>query len=116
MTLVSSDPGLRDREITLQTATITQDPDTGEELIDWTANQLTLYAQWLPGSTREAYFAQQRLGTLIDGVFRVEYIDRPVPETQRVLFEGMLYDIKPPVEVGRHDGWLIPVVGRGDRP
>lgn len=105
--------GQRDREITLQTATVTQDPDTGEELID-IEEELVLFAQWLPGNTRESYFAQQRLASHIDGVFRIEYIERPNPATQRILFDGRVYDLKPPIEIGRYEGWEIAVVARGD--
>jgi hypothetical protein len=109
-----NNPGIRDREITLQTATKTQDPDTGEELIDWTIDPLVLYAQWLPGNTREAYFAQQRLASHITGVFRIDPIDRPDPATQRIVFDDRIYDLFPPIEIGRGNGWEIPVIARGE--
>jgi len=117
MTLVSHgmNPGYRDDEIELQTAVKSQDPDTGEELITWVPT-LTLFAEWLPGISREGFAAQDRLQTRVDGVFRVEYIDRPQPDAQRILYEGLLYDIKPPEEIGRRDGWLIPVVTRETKP
>lgn len=106
--------GDRDREIVLQTATKTQNAETGEEVIDWDELDVTLYAQWLPGTTRESYFAQLRLESHIDGVFRIEPIDRPDPATQRILFDGRAYDMKPPIEIGRGDGWEIAVVAQGD--
>jgi head-tail adaptor len=107
--------GDRDREILLQTATTTQDDDTGEEVIDWDdAAELTLYAQWLPENSREAYFAQQRLAAHISGIFRVEYIDRPSPATNRIVWEDRVYDIKGVTEVGRREGWEIAVEARGE--
>jgi Phage head-tail joining protein len=103
-------PGDRDREIVVQTATQTQDPDTGEIVIDWTIGAIKVMAEWLPGNTREAYYAQNRLGAQIEGVFRVPNIARPNPGTQRIVFDGLLYDIEPAVEAeGRDSGWLIPV-------
>ncbi len=107
--------GERDREIVLQTATTTQDADTGEEVTDWDdADELVLYAQWLPGNTRESYFAQQRLAAHVDGVFRIEYINRPSPGTNRIVWEDTTYDIKGVVEVGRREGWEIAVEARNE--
>lgn len=107
-------PGDRDREIVVQTATQTQDPDTGEVLIVWTIGAVTVWAEWLPGNSREAYFAQNRLGAHVDGVFRVPFIARPNPATQRILFDGLMYDVHPPVEIGRGVGWEIPVTAKVD--
>lgn len=107
--------GDRDREITLQTATKTQDEDTGEELIDWDdADEQTLFAQWLPGNTREAYFAQQRLAAHIDGIFRLEPISRPSPANNRIVMDGVTYDIRGVSEIGRSEGWEVVVTARGD--
>ena len=107
--------GDRDREIVLETGTKTRDPITGEELTDWTlVDPLTLYAEWLPGNTIEAYRAQQRLSSYVEGVFRIEPIERPRPADQRIICEGRTYDIKPPIEIDRGDGWEVPVVSRDD--
>jgi SPP1 family predicted phage head-tail adaptor len=104
------------RTITLQTATATQDPSTGEALVDWTAIAESLPAEWLPANTREAYQAQQRLAAYIDGVFRIRYRARPQPDTQRIVFDGRTYDIKPPIELGLREGWDIPAVARAEGP
>ncbi len=105
--------GLMDREIVLQTATLSQDPDSGEVLIDWTQNTTTIWAQWLPAGTREAWLAQQRLESFVDGVFRIwERTPRPTPEGTRIVFDGREFDVKPYVEIGRGEGLEIPVVGR----
>lgn len=107
--------GSLNRTITLQTATKTQDLESGEELIDWTAiTPVTLPAAWLPGNTREAYQAQQRLAAYIDGVFRIRYRERPSPENNRIVFDGRTYDLKPPIELGLREGWDIPAVARAE--
>lgn len=104
--------GTRDRAIVMQTATETQDPNTGEVLIDWTVGARTVFAEWLPGSTREAWFAQRRLEAHVDGVFRVPWMARPDPARTRILFQGLVYDVRPPVEIGRGIGWEIPVTAK----
>lgn len=108
-------PGDRDREITLQTATKTQDEDTGEEVIDWDdADELTLYAQWVPGNARETFFAQQRLAASLDGLFRIEYIDKPSPALNRIVWEDRTYDIVGVTEIGRREGWELSVAARAE--
>lgn len=107
--------GDMDREIVLQTATTTQDESSGEMVIDWDTVNETIWAQWLPAGTREAWQAQQRLASYVDGVFHIyDRSPRPTPEGHRIVFEGRVYDIKPPIEIGRGEGLEIPVVARGE--
>src|ERR1051325_5053766 len=103
--------GRLDREIVLQTAELIQS-ESGETSLDWAnADEETVWAQWLPGGTTEAWRAQQRLATTISGVFRIYDRDpRPTPENTRILFDGRLFDLMPYVEIGRGDGLEIPVV------
>lgn len=105
--------GALDREITLQTATAVQS-DSGEESFDWdNATAQTIWAEWLPAGTREAWQAQQRLGAYVDGVFRVyDLASRPDPDNTRIVFEGRTFDVKPWIEIGRKEGLLIPVVAK----
>lgn len=107
-------PGDNNRQIVLQTLTQSQNPDTGEPIIDWESGALTLWAEWMPGNSREAYFAQNRLGAHVDGVFRVAFISRPNPTTQRILWDGLIYDVHPAVEYGYRQGWEIPVTAKAD--
>lgn len=108
--------GALDREIVLQTATTTQDQNSGEEVIDWDDHNETIWAQWLPAGTREAWQAQQRLQSYVDGVYRIYYREpAPTAAGSRIIgHDGRTYDIKPPIEIGRADGWDIPVVARGE--
>lgn len=104
-----------DVEITLKTAVTTQDPDNGEELTDWDTLDQTLWAEWLPAGTREAWQAQQRLESYIEGVFRIYFMDpEPTPDKSRIVFQGRTFDVKPVVEIGREEGLLVPVVAHGE--
>jgi hypothetical protein len=104
-----------DREIIIETATAVQS-DSGEETWDWdSAVDVTIWAEWLPAGTTEAWRAAQRLASYVDGVFRIyDRSPRPTPQNTRIVFEGKVFDIKPPIEVGRGDGLEIPVVARGE--
>lgn len=110
------DVGAMDREIVIQTATRSQDATTGQDVLDWDAvADQPVWAQWLPGGTREQWQAQQRLGSYIEGVFRIYDIeDRPTPDLSRILFESRYYDVKGVVEIGRGEGLELSVVARGE--
>lgn len=104
--------GLMDRVITLQTATKSQDED-GAEILTWDTSE-EIRAQWLPAGTREAYRAQQRLQTYIDGVYRIHFRAEPTSDGFRIIgHDGRPYDLKPAMELGRGEGWEIPVVAHG---
>lgn len=105
--------GALNRTIVLRTYTKTQSETTGEE-IRTPDDGVSLPAQWLPGTTREGYQAQQRLGSYIDGVFRIRFRTRPQPEANDIVWDGRTYDLKPAVEIGYREGWEIPVVARGE--
>ncbi len=110
------DAGARDREIVIQTAPVVQS-DSGETSFDWAnAEEMTLWAQWLPAGTREAWQAQQRLASYVDGVFHIHDISpRPTPENTRILYDGRLFDVKPYIEIEeRGEGLEIPVIARGE--
>jgi len=104
-----------DREIVIQTAPVVQSA-SGEEVFDWAhADEQTVWAQWLPAGSLEAWKAQQRLESFVDGVFVVYDMEtRPAPNNTRILFDGRVFDVKPYVEVGRHEGLQLPVVARGE--
>lgn len=107
--------GQMDREITIQTATKTQHQQTGEEAIDWDDVEETIWAQWLPAGSREAWQAQQRLAAYVDGVFRIyDRSPRPTPESTRIVFDDREYDVKGVVEIGRGEGLELAVVARGE--
>jgi len=108
-----------DRQITLITGVKTQDSGSGEEIIVWDADApdaaKTVWAEWLPAGSREAWQAQQRLESYVDGAWRIYDVSpAPTPDGTRILYNGMVFDVKPPIEIGRSEGWIIPVVARGE--
>ncbi len=107
--------GLLDREIVIQKAPAVQS-ESGEQTFDWDhAEEEIVWAQWLPAGTTEAYRAQQRLGSNVEGVFRIYDMEtRPTPNDTRILFDGRVFDTMPYVEVGRGDGLEIPVKAHGE--
>lgn len=102
-----------DREIVLQVAAMAQDAGSGETVPDWVnATDYTIWAQWFPGNTREAWRAQQRLGAYIDGLFRIYYRSDVSAELTRIQWDGKTFDVRPPMEVGRQVMLDVPVVAR----
>lgn len=109
--------GDMDREIVLQTAAFTQDAETGETVPDWAnATEETIWAEWLPANSREAWNAQERLRAYVDGVYRIyDKTPRPSPTLCRILgHDGRTYDIRPWEEIRLGEGLEIPVVARAD--
>lgn len=107
--------GWLDRDITLQTAQAVQS-ESGEVSFDWeNATSEILPAQWVPASTREGYLAQRQIGSYIDGAYKIYYRTEPKPDESRIIgHDGRVYDIKPAIELGREEGWLVAVVARGE--
>lgn len=104
--------GQMDREIVLQTATASTDATTGQELDTWTDD--TIWAQWVPAGTREAWQARQ-INSAIDGLFRIyDRSPRPSPDTARVVFDGRTFDVTGVMEMGRGEGLELAVVARGE--
>lgn len=109
------DAGDLDREIVLHTATTSTDATSGQEIQDW-EETATIWAQWIPGTSTEAWRARQ-IHSEIEGVYKVYWRDDITPEGSRILgHDGRTYDVKAPIEDGRGDMLLIPVVARGETP
>jgi len=101
--------GQMDRKIVLQIATATQSA-SGESTFDWdTASNVELQAQWLAAGTTETWKAQQRLEGTIDGMFRIHWRNDVTPENTRILWDGKVFDVRPPIEGGRRRWLDIPV-------
>lgn len=113
---VGLNAGDLDREITLVTGVKTQDSGTGEEVIVWDVDAgVTVWAQWLPGGTREQWQSQQRLGSYVEGVWKIYAIEpAPTAAGTRILSEGRTYDVRGVTEIGRSEGYELAVVARAD--
>ncbi len=107
--------GLMDREIVIQKAPFVQS-GSGEQSFDWDhAVTTTVWAEWFPEGSLEAWKAQTRLASYVSGVFHIYDMDpRPTPDDTRILFQNKTYDIKPWIEIGRGEGLSIAVVARGE--
>ena len=107
--------GDMDREIVIQKAVAIQTA-SGDPVFDWDhADEETVWAEWLPAGTLEAWKAQQRLSSYVSGVFRIYDRDpRPTPDDTRILFDDKVFDVKPYIEIGRGEGLEIAVVARGE--
>lgn len=111
MALINS--GNLDREVTVQRVSISQS-DSGMQVKTW-GGDVTVWAEWLPAGTREAWQAQQRLSSYVDGVLvTYDMTPRPMPETTRILFDGRIFDVKGWTEIGRKEGLEIAVVAAGE--
>ncbi len=107
-----------DREIRLQVGTSVQSDTSGEATLSWAdvTDEVNasgkVDAQWLPAGTKEAWQAQQRLGSYVDGVYIIQdRTIRPTPDKSRIIgHDGRIFDIKPYIEIGRGQGLQIPVV------
>jgi head-tail adaptor len=108
--------GLLDRQMTLQTAATTQS-ESGEVTYAWDqATSVTVWAQWFPKGTREA-FRFQREGAYIDGIVRIyDRSPRPTPENSRIVFDGRVFDVQGVTELGRGEGLDLVVVAHGEAP
>lgn len=118
--------GKMDREIVVLTVIRSQAEGTGEDVTTWpdvasvedaegVDNATVVSAQWLPAGTREAWQAQQRLGSFVSGVFRIRDVNpRPTAAGTRILFDGDIYDVTGVIEIGRGEGWELSVTARAD--
>jgi len=106
--------GALDREITLQTATVSTDDTTGQEVQSWDDEE-TIWAQWLPGSARELWQARQIDATIEGGYVVYDMSSRPTPEVNRIIgHDGRTYDLKGVTEMGRGEGLLLAVAARAE--
>jgi head-tail adaptor len=106
------DAGLLDRQIILQTATVSEDTNTGQDVLTWD-DDLTIWARWLPGTARETWLASQ-IDATIEGIYQTYDISpRPTPDVSQIIgHDGRTYDVKGVTEIGRGEGLLIAVAAK----
>lgn len=107
-----------DREITLQR--VSRDLSaSGDPIETWTNYAVDVPATWRPGGTTETWRAQQRLGSFIDGVYRIRsMVPIPTPDEWRVIgHDGRTYDLKGCIEDAAYDrdeAFLLSVIAHGE--
>ncbi|PRY10287.1 SPP1 family predicted phage head-tail adaptor [Pontibacter ummariensis] len=88
-----------DRKITIQRASITHDAAFNEPRETWHNLYPNLWANKRSKSGKEVFSADQEIATEVM-VFTIRY--KPVLVTDRIVYEGRIYDILPPLnELGR---------------
>lgn len=107
--------GRMDRRVTLQSATMSIDPITNQEIAGWSA-MADVWAERLPIAAHEVWQARQ-IDATIEVIYRLHYRDDLTPEGTRILdMDGRLYDVKGITEIGRRQGLMVAVSARGEAP
>ena len=106
--------GKRDRRITIQRATITQDPGSGENVETW-GTLATVWAEKADVSDRERLAAGEVQAELTTR-FRILYSDTvaDVGPTDRVMYAGRTYNIEAVREIGFREGLEISASARAE--
>lgn len=108
--------GRLDRQIVIETAQVSTDPTTGQDVADWDAVAgRSVAAEWLPESATEVWKARQ-IDATVEGVYMTHDLSpRPTPESARIVgHDQRVYDIKGVTEIGRNRGLLISVATRAE--
>lgn len=101
--------GQMDRWIVLQFMA-EQTPSVSGEVSLGVDHAETIAAQWLPAGTKEAWQAGERLQATVEGVFRIHWRDDIDPALTRIVDEsGHVFDVQPPIEIGRRQALDLPV-------
>lgn len=102
--------GRLDRRLTLQRKTATEN-DYGEAVETWT-DLATVWAEKIPVRGAERYAAMQTVAEVIDR-FKIRYRKDLTP-LDRVICDGITYDVQGVLEIGRREGWEILARGRAE--
>lgn len=102
--------GNLDSMIEIQRFTVTGDDGMGNEIQEW-VTLATLRAQLIQAGTEEFI---RNYGTSEDTVivFRTRYL-QGVTNVDRVVYDGLVYDIKETKEIGRARGLEIRTISQG---
>ena len=102
--------GRLDRRLTLQRRTLIEN-DYGEGVETW--NDLaTVWAEKIPVRGSERYAAMQTVAE-VEERFKIRYRTGLTP-LDRVICDGITYDVQGVLEIGRREGWEILAKGRAE--
>lgn len=102
--------GTLDRRVTLQHATLAEDAH-GQQVPTY-ADYATVWAQRLDTTARERMASQQMISERTCK-FRLRYRSDVLP-TDRLVCDGVAYNIAPPAELGRREGLEILATAVGE--
>lgn len=100
--------GRLDRRLTLQRRTLTEN-DYGEPVETWTT-LATVWAEKIPVRGAERYASMQTVAE-VEERFKIRYRKGLTP-LDRVVCDGITYDVLGVLEIGRREGWEILAKGR----
>lgn len=92
--------GKLDRRVTIQERTVARDA-AGGETVTW-VDRATVWAAKVDVTGRELLMASQMVETA-QARFRIRYRS-DVEQTDRVVYDGVAYDIQHKAEIGRREG------------
>jgi SPP1 family predicted phage head-tail adaptor len=99
------DAGRLDRRIELRRQVLTLDESTGQTVESWPTAYATVWAEKADLRGRE-FFAANQVNSEITTLFRIRH-RTDVLATDRIVCDGLSYNINPPAEIGRRDGLEI---------
>jgi SPP1 family predicted phage head-tail adaptor len=102
--------GRLDRRLTLQRRTLIEN-DYGEAVETWTT-LATVWAEKIPVRGSERYASMQTVAE-VEERFKIRYRKGLTP-LDRVVCEGITYDVLGVLEIGRREGWEILAKGRAE--
>ena len=94
-----------DRLVELRHRVLTRDSTSGQQVESWPTAYASVWAQKVDLRGRE-FFAAQQGNAEITATFRIRY-RTDILATDRLVYEGLSYNILPPAEIGRRDGLEI---------
>lgn len=101
--------GPADRLITIQSKTVEKD-EYGEEIETWTeVKKIWAMRRDLRG---KEFYAAQQLNAEINTVFKTRYVSGITPDSHRVVYDGLTYNILAVVELGRREALELMVKAR----
>lgn len=102
--------GRKDRRIIIEVLT-TAKSSFGSDTETW-ALYKTVWAEVTQVQASERFGAEQMTSERVLS-FKIDYIPGISAKTHRIKYEGEVYDISPPQEVGRREAWLIAGTAQG---
>lgn len=103
--------GKLDRQVTIQRLTETGRNAYNAPVLDW-ADLATVFAQQRPNRGAERFEAQQTAGAAVM-TFHIRWFDG-LRRTDRLVYDGRVWNITDVRELGRRDGHEIDAVARAD--
>jgi len=107
--MMATRSGKMDRLITIQSKTTEKD-EYGEEIETWdTHAKVWAMRRDLRGNE---FYAAQQLNAEINTVFKTRYVSGIAPDSHRIVYDGLTYNILAVVELGRREALELMVKAR----